>query len=634
MLIWDLDFKMNKQRIIKIIQSIFYLFMVSFLIVLSSSCTKDQMFHRSTAELRDTKEIPLNLLKKDKDNHLYYHKKFVTFRFETKNPCLTFKSELSGDVNINLNCISDQQGKIKVSTSNSKDETNPENPLVLSLREGYNDINFQLNLKKNQKIKLQGPEDLDIIFSTPVVYKSIPREERTHVFLISADTLSSLHMSLYGYDRKTTPNIDKWAHDSVVFSNAFSNSSWTVTSHMSLFTSLHEHEHKVEERAQYEIRNQELVRVKPPSIIPLSYDLPYFPENLSEKFMTLSYNGGVKVDALFGFYRGFDLYWSNNDLYSPKAAWVMFEEARNKLLESGFPSAFYFLHTYHVHAPHNPQPEFLNQIPRKTELKEFDFNQDLGGNRCIFKKTNDDFGEDIKALYDAEILSFDHYFGEFIDFLKSHNLYHNSMIVLLSDHGEEFFEHQRWAHGSDLYNEQIKVPLLIKFPEQEYKGKKIKESVSLQDVLPTIMDFYGIKYPKNIRGQSLIPLIKTNKTLERPIVSSIYKFKPFELLPGKIAVIQNNYKMIFNKRYTPKTFKYFEYPPPNIESTVELYDLEKDPGEKNNLFAQNLPAKDELLDYLKEIMKEMDQAKRRTGREEKISEEMLEKLRTLGYIDK
>ncbi|MGM0465276.1 MAG: sulfatase-like hydrolase/transferase [Acidobacteriota bacterium] len=592
------------------------------------------MFHRPSAELRETKDIPLNLLKSDRDNHLYYHEKFVTFRFETKNDSLTIESELSGDINIHINCISDKKGKLVITTENSgKNDAQKQEPTI-PIKKGFNDIDFRLNIRKGQNVIIQNQDGLDIIFSKPIIYKSLPTEERTNVFLISVDTLSSLHMSLYGYDRKTTPNIEEFAHDSVVFLNAFSNSSWTVTSHMSLFTSLHEHEHKVEERAEYEIKNQKLIQVKPPSIFPLSYDIPFFPEKISKEFVAISYNGGVKVNALFGFYRGFDLYWSNNDLYSQNAAAVMFEEARNKLLETKFPKSFYFLHTYHVHAPHNPQTEFLIQIPRKTELKEFDFNKDLGGNKCIFKKKDDDFVEDIKALYDAEILSFDHSFGEFIDFLKNHNLYQNSMIILLSDHGEEFFEHKRWAHGSDLYNEQIRVPLLIKFPAQKFRGKKIKENVSLLDVIPTIMDFYGIKYSKNIRGQSLLPLIQTNKSLQRPILSSIYKFKPFELLPGKIAVIQDKYKMIFNKRHTSETYKYFEYPPPNIESTVELYDLEKDPGERNNLFSKNIKIKDELLDYLKKMMNEMDQAKRRTDRKEKISQEMLEKLRTLGYIDK
>jgi choline-sulfatase len=597
-------------------------------------CVKKQAFYRAESELKKTKDIPVNSLKKDKNNHIYYHQKFVTFRFETKSSSMTIKSPLSGDLNINLSCISDKKGKLFITTENSEKQSKQKQELSVPLEKGFNDVNFSLNLKKNQDIIIQNQDGLDIIFSKPIIYKSLPTEKRTNVFLISVDTLSSLHMSLYGYDRKTTPNIEKFAKDSVVFQNAFSNSSWTVTSHMSLFTSLHEHEHQVEERAEYQIKNQKLIQTKPPSIVPLSYDIPFFPENISKEFINISYNGGVKVDALFGFYRGFDLYWSNNDLYSTKASAVMFEEAKNKLTESEFPKAFYFLHTYHVHAPHNAPPEFLDQIPRETALKKFDFNTDLGGNRCIFKKTNDDFEEDIKALYDAEILSFDHYFGEFISFLKNHNFYQNSMIILLSDHGEEFFEHKRWAHGSDLYNEQIRVPLVIKFPEQSFKGKKIEANVSLQDVLPTIMDFYGIKYSSDIRGDSLIPLIKSPKSLHRPIVSSIYKFKPFELLPGKIAVIQDQYKIIFNKKYTPETYKYFKYPPPNIDSPVELYNLEKDPQETKNLFSKNIKPKQELFDYLKQILEEMDRVKRRNRREEKISEEMLEKLRTLGYIDK
>jgi len=633
MLIWILNLNgiIELDTDMKIKKSPILLSIIALLVL--SSCAKKQMFHRADAENRETKDINLNLLKKDRDNNLYYHKKFVTFRFETKNDSINIQSRLTGNLNVNMSCISDKKGTLSISKKGMKKA--PQSGFTMPIREGYNDLNFTLSLEKGQHLIIQNPDGLDIIFSKPIIYRSLPAEERTNVFLISVDTLSSLHMSLYGYNRNTTPNIDQFAHDSVVFLNAFSNSSWTVTSHMSLFTSLHEHEHQVEERAEYKIKNQKLIRVKPPSFFPLSYDIPFFVEDISDEFVAVSYNGGVKVDALFGFYRGFDLYWSNNDLYSPKAGSVMFEEARDKLSESTFPKAFYFLHTYHVHAPHNPPAEFLNKIPRETQLREFDFNRDLGGNKCIFKETDDGFIEDVKALYDAEIVSFDHYFGEFITFLKDSNLYQNSMIILLSDHGEEFFEHKRWAHGSDLYNEQIRIPLIIKFPEQKYQGKSIEENISLQDVLPTIMDYYGIKYPKNIRGRSLVPLIKSGKTLKRPIVSSIYRFKPFELLPGKIAVIQDNYKIIFNKRYTQETFKYFTYPPPKIMHTLELYDLAMDPGEKVNLFQKNnIPQKDKLFEYIKRIMEEMDTAQRKAEREEKISEDMLERLRTLGYIDK
>lgn len=592
------------------------------------------MFYRADAEERKAEDINLNFIKKDRNDNLYYHKGSVTFRFETKNHALKIKSRLSGNLNINLTCLSPKKGKLTVSTAHSKTDPESKSQTSIPLRKGYNDVNFELNIQKGQNIIIQNTEGLDVIFSKPVIYKSIPVEERTNIFLISVDTLSSLHMSLYGYERKTTPNIEKFAEDSVVFLNAFSNSSWTVTSHMSLFTSLHEYEHKVDQRAEYKIIDNKLKQVKSRSIIPLSYDTPFLPEDISREFATISYNGGLKVDARFGFYRGFDLYYSNNDLYSPKGAAVMFEETRNKLMDAEFPDAFYFLHTYHVHAPHNPPMEFLNKIPRETDIKEFDFNTDLGGNKSIFKETDDEFREDIKALYDAEILGFDHYFGEFIQFLKKNKFYKNSMIILFSDHGEEFFEHQRWAHGSDLYNEQIRIPLLIKFPEQKFKGERIRENVTPQDILPTIMDYYGIKHSKQTRGQSLMPLIKSGKTLDRPIVSSIYKFKPFQFLPGKIAVIQGKYKMIFNKRYTQETQKYFESSPPPIDSTVELYDLEKDPGERKNLFSQNIEQKEELLEYLRKIKEEMESAERSTGRKEKIPKEMLEKLKALGYIAK
>jgi len=182
-------------------------------------------------------------------------------------------------------------------------------------------------------------------------------------------------------------------------------------------------------------------------------------------------------------------------------------------------------------------------------------------------------------------LNFDHYFGKFIEFLKYEDLYDNSMIVLLADHGEEFFEHERWAHGSDLYNEQIRIPLIIKFPHQQFSGKRIDVNASLLDVLPTFMEFYDIKIPKDIRGRSLMPVIKGRKKFNRPVVSSIFRFKPFEMLPGKIAVIKDDLKLIYNEKYSKESYKYFINKPASIVSIMGLYDLRKDPEERENLFS-------------------------------------------------
>jgi len=604
-------------------------------LMLAACCSKkDRVFERTVVNVEKDGELPL---KRDYFGNPYYGKTNITFRFKTHGDQLEIKSSILGEIGVNFSCVSDSEGvlllfKTKQGKNNHLHEANK-----FSIKKGYNDLSFFINLDKNEYLVVKNQESSDVIFSNPVIYKVLPPEERTNIFLISVDTLSSLHMSLYGYPRKTTPNIEDFAEDATVFLNTFSNSSWTLSSHMSLFTSLLEHGHKVEELKNYVIENGNLKQLKPLSTFPLSYSIPFLVEAISDDFITLSYNGGLKVNAVFGFYRGFDLYFSNwDDFSSPKASETLFREAQDKLVESKFPKTFYFLHTYQVHAPHNPTINFLNKISRDTELKDFDYERDLGGNRYIFKKCDDQFVEDVKSLYDAEILNFDHYFGKFIEFLKYEDLYDNSMIVLLADHGEEFFEHQRWAHGSDLYNEQIRIPLIIKFPHQQFSGKRIDVNASLLDVLPTVMEFYNIKIPKDTRGRSLMPVIKGRKKFNRPVVSSIFRFKPFEMLPGKIAVIKDDFKLIYNEKYSKESYKYFINKPASIVSKMELYDLKTDPEERENLFSIDSEEKDFLFQYVKMLIKEMDEAKKSKirGDKQEISKEMLERLKSLGYIDK
>lgn len=609
--------------------------LICMLIMGLTYCSKKEcLFERSCIDVEKEAELSL---KKDYFGNLYYGKTNVTFRFEANTNKMEIQSGIIGEIGINFGCIADSDGILQIYKKEQGKDGQLHQVEELSINEGYNDLSFFINLDKNEHLVVKSLEGSGVVFSKPVIYKLLPPDKRTNIFLISVDTLSSLHMSMYEYQRKTTPNIKGIAQDAVVFLNAFSNSSWTVSSHMSLFTSLLEHGHKVEELKNYVIENEKVMQSKPLSVFPLSYSIPFLVESISEDFITLSYNGGLKVNAVFGFYRGFDLYFSNwDDFTSPKASEMLFQEVEDKLVKSKFPKTFYFLHTYQVHAPHNPRISFLNKISKNTKLKDFDYERDLGGNRYIFKKCDDRFVEDVKSLYDAEILNFDHYFGKFIEFLKTENLYDSSMIILLADHGEEFFEHERWAHGSDLYNEQIRIPLIIKFPYSQFSGKKINENVSLLDVLPTLMEFYGMKAPKDVSGRSLMPVIKDGKGFNRPVVSSIFRFKPFEMLPGKIAVIKDNLKIIYNEKYTRDSYKYFVHRPPSIMSKLELYDLEKDPGERENLFSKECKERDYLFQYIKILIKEMDEAKKSEvrGEKQKISKEMRERLRSLGYVDK
>lgn len=608
-------------------------FLVLILFVLDGCSRKEHLFERTDAEVKKEGKVSL---KKDYFGKFYYERRNVTFQFQTNSHTMKIQADISGELGVNFNCFADSPGVLRIYKKQSSGTEALQESEKLPLKKGYNDISFLINLGKNEELIVKDVEEAGVVFSKPVIYRILPPEERINIFLISVDTLSALHMGLYGYQRKTTPEIEEFSRDAVTFLNAFSNSSWTVSSHMSLFTSLLEHGHRVEELKNYVIKENKVRREKPTSVFPLAESIPFLVEPVSDDFITMSYNGGVKVNAVFGFYRGFDLYFSlGNDFTSPRASETLFQKAKDKLVKSKFPKAFYFLHTYQVHAPHNPLKPFLDKISKDTKLKRFDYEKDLGGNRYIFKECDAQFIEDIKSLYDAEILYFDYHFGKFVEFLKAQDLYDNSMIILFSDHGEEFFEHERWAHGSDLYDEQIKIPLLIKFPQQQFGGKKIKQNVTLLDVFPTLMEFYSIESPKDVNGDSLMPVIKDGKEFNRPVVSSIFRFKPFEMLPGKLAVIKDNYKMIYNDRYTIETYKYFVHTPPKIESTVELFDLEKDPRERTNIFFEKNSEKDYLLQYIKKLIKEMNDAKKsKIKREkEKISDEMREKLKALGYIE-
>ena len=242
---------------------------------------KERLFERSCVDAE--KEVELSL-KKDYFGNLYYGKINVTFRFEANTNKMEIQSGIIGEIGINFSCIADSDGMLHIEQGKDGQLHQVEE---LSIKKGYNDFSFFINLDKNEHLVVKSLEGSDVVFSKPVIYKLLPPDERTNIFLISVDTLSSLHMSMYGYQRKTTPNIEGFAQDSVVFLNAFSNSSWTVSSHMSLFTSLLEHGHKVEELKNYVIKNGKVMQSKPLSVFPLSYSIPFLVESISEDVIIL-----------------------------------------------------------------------------------------------------------------------------------------------------------------------------------------------------------------------------------------------------------------------------------------------------------------------------------------------------------
>jgi arylsulfatase A-like enzyme len=217
----------------------------------------------------------------------------------------------------------------------------------------------------------------------------------------------------------------------------------------------------------------------------------------------------------------------------------------------------------------------------------------------------------------------------FLDELKRLDLYDNTMLILTSDHGEEFHDHIGWEHGHTLYNEVLRVPLLIKFPQSKYRGTRIEPYVGLVDIMPTILEEGGwLSEGSEMDGKSLLSLIGGKEKRGR-ILMSYLPDGMVECIPQRIALIRSPYKLVINQDYPARAYQYFTPPPPKQEA-VELYHLDRDPLERKNLADQERNLAQELAKLAEAYLKEGVQGKK--SQRFVWDEGLEEKLRALGYI--
>lgn len=465
-------------------------------------------------------------------------------------------------------------------------------------------------LKKKDTIKFN-VKGMDIGFiSNPIFYPIMRKTTKHFVFIIVADTLAIDHIGIYNNKKKCTPNIDEFAKDSVIFNQAYTTSPWTLPAHMSLFTGLFPNSHQVN------YGNEKLNK-----------DTRILFEDLQSKFINYCINADGYISSLYGFSRGFDFYnESYKDHSSRLASKELFKKAKELVLEEHYNYVLFLLHTYQIHTPYLPEAKLAKQYYNNT-LDKFSFNmmEFIKNGKELFKKITKKKREEIIKVYEAGIYTFDFRFGEFLRFLKQNKIYNKSTIILLSDHGEEFNEHGAWEHGHSLYNELIKIPLIVKFPENKYAGMKNNKIVSFVDVLPTLMDLYNIE---NITNNSIdgISLLKTIKNIDKNKKRVIYSYLAPDALrnsiPEKIAIITDNIKYIYNKPMNNKQIEFFKTSPPEIKN--EMFDIFKDPYDKNNILFKN-----RKLEH--KFHKIINKFRVKKGKKGNIKE--LEKqLKSLGYL--
>ena len=455
--------------------------------------------------------------------------------------------------------------------------------------------------------KPEGSESIALSFwSNPVIYQSI--SESSKIILISLDTLRADHLGCYGYNRATSPNIDDFANDSVLFENVYAQSPWTLPSHISMLFSLNSANHQV----YYD--NQKI-----------DSSLPSLASHLKNHgYLTYAFTGGGYVSSLYGFSKGFD--WYDEPVggkYAPldiNEAEKLFNNTSGWLKNNQNKQFFLFLHTYQTHGPYNcPSPwneMFLdnNSTWKKLNLKAL---LETKGNDKLF--TPEEI-QNIIDLYDGEIRYTDEMLIKpLLSLLKETGIYNDSLIIITSDHGEEFFDHKGWLHGHNLYDEQIRVPLLIKFPHSEFKGKKIKTKCRLIDIMPTVLETVSVKYKKsNLDGKNLIDLILGKEIEDRIFISDLSFKNVHNPLPVLVATNRKDIKLILEK--SAQGIK-----------NIEIFDLSKDPKEKNNIFRKQRKLGQEIIKSIDDYYRN----KLRIQRKKELvilDEKLKEKLRALGYL--
>ena len=437
-------------------------------------------------------------------------------------------------------------------------------------------------------------------------------KRRQYVFIVAPDTFRGDRVEKRGAAAPRFPNLEEFSRDAVVFENAVAPSSWTLPSFASVFSGL------------YEFRHQ----VTPDS--PLSVDKPHLLASLAPRFPTIQFNDGVWLSAKMGLARNHDGFFTSarvRDVYADRR---LFANARNFLEATPSPRcSCSSTPTSCIPRSSRPRSSSPPSLPGPASPRMGTYaNQAQFNSRVPAAERRE-----MEELYDGEVLQFDHFFGGFIRFLKRAGIYERSMIVLISDHGEEFAEHGGWFHGHSLYREIYHVPFFIKFPDQAYAGRRCREFVSMCDVLPTVLDQLRIPIPAGIDGVSLLPLVKGSTLPRRVVVSSATAslFNPH--LPQRFSLFSGPYQLIYNFPLPPQAQAYYrEYGQPPERPEIELFDARSDPGDQREISGQNQRFIDSLRPEIVRILKEI-RGRRKTGEQGgALLDEEQDALRTLGYL--
>jgi len=431
-----------------------------------------------------------------------------------------------------------------------------------------------LGIEKQQSLLLEfevfGDAEFEPIrgfpaWSNPELISWNDRITLPNIVLVSVDTLRADHLSLYGYERRTSPQLDRWAKNhAIVFETVVAPSPWTLPSHTSLLSGLDCLGHGVNHPA------------------PVPDSLTMFAEILRQKgYFTAAVTGGSYLHPRYGLSQGFDVYTSIGgalvDELDRELSWAdawMREEGRRRPF-------FLFFHTYAVHDPYRayepffsqltggpPDPDLVNIHTRSSAARK----KDGYLNRNRFFRQSQGSGESevswddmqlVRDYYDSGVAYMDDGLGRLLGALDD-----NTVVIVTSDHGEALGEHQLAGHTS-LFDHDLLVPLLVSLPGGSGAGSRMAQQVQLIDIVPTLLDVVGIEPPGDLNGSSLIPLIEGDGETGRPALS--------------YAALSNRGISLREPGGGGRKYIFQNVPWPGRVEGEALYDLSEDPVEETTI---------------------------------------------------
>jgi len=425
----------------------------------------------------------------------------------------------------------------------------------------------------------------------------------SNLIIMLLDASNRSHFSAYGYDRNTTPVIDSLGKQGVVFDNAFCQSVYTLSSTADLFTSTTSLLHGV--------LNKET------KLLP---DFVTLPEVLHKKgFRTASFTASANSSSTFGFDQGFEEMF---ELFRTRHGKTLlaekFLDPVSKWLEKNGRQRFFLY--IHFREPHLP---LIAPDPFR-KMFDPDYNGEIVGTFRVVDQINK--GEltptprdlhHLIALYDANVAYVDHVAGQILEKLKQMNLYDNTTILILSDHGEGLWEHGYEGHNIHLYEESIRIPLIFHFNHRDVPlRQRVNQMVRTIDLYPTILDLFDVDGRSNpfAQGRSVLPYLFSNED------------------DADLLVLSHT---VNHLDFSLRTIRY-KYILWSDEKEV-LYDLKSDPNETQNILQNHQLLAGYFRFTLKHLILDQQQKRREFGIKNTeaptIDSETQENLKALGYVN-